>query len=209
MFTGIVEDVGIVKEVISIGSGVRLKIGSKLSKELKNGDSVAVNGACLTVVERKEDNFSVDVSFETLNRTNLGKAESGKRVNLERALKLSDRLDGHIVLGHVDTTATIKSINRVGEFYILSIAIDSYTFEHSVEKGSIAIDGISLTIAKLTENSLDVAVIPFTYENTNLKYLKPGETVNIEVDIIGKYVKKFMKKPQTLTEDFLKMHGFA
>ena len=209
MFTGIVEDVGIVKEVISIRSGVRLKIGSKISKELKNGDSVAVNGACLTVVERKEDNFSVDVSFETLNRTNLGKANSGKRVNLERALKLSDRLDGHIVLGHVDTTATIKSINRVGEFYILSIAIDSYTFEHSVEKGSIAIDGISLTIAKLTENSLDVAVIPFTYENTNLKYLKPGETVNIEVDIIGKYVKKFMKKPQTLTEDFLKMHGFA
>ena len=209
MFTGIVEDVGIVKEVISIGSGVRLKIGSKLSKELKNGDSVAVNGACLTVVERKEDNFSVDISFETLNRTNLGKANSGKRVNLERALRLSDRLDGHIVLGHVDTTATIKSINRVGEFYILSIAIDSYTFEHSVEKGSIAIDGISLTIAKLTENSLDVAVIPFTYENTNLKYLKPGETVNIEVDIIGKYVKKFMKKPQTLTEDFLKMHGFA
>ncbi len=209
MFTGIVEDVGIVKEVISIGSGVRLKIGSKLSKELKNGDSVAVNGACLTIVERKENNFSVDVSFETLNRTNLGKANSGKRVNLERALKLSDRLDGHIVLGHVDTTATIKSINRVGEFYILSIAIDSYTFEHSVEKGSIAIDGISLTIAKLTENSLDVAVIPFTYENTNLKYLKPGETVNIEVDIIGKYVKKFMKKPQTLTEDFLKMHGFA
>ncbi len=209
MFTGIVEDVGIVKEVISIGSGVRLKIGSKLSKELKNGDSVAVNGACLTVIERKENNFSVDISFETLNRTNLGKANSGKRVNLERALKLSDRLDGHIVLGHVDTTATIKSINRVGEFYILSIAIDSYTFEHSVEKGSIAIDGISLTIAKLTENSLDVAVIPFTYENTNLKYLKPGETVNIEVDIIGKYVKKFMKKPQTLTEDFLKMHGFA
>ena len=209
MFTGIVEDVGIVKEVISIRSGVRLKIGSKISKELKNGDSVAVNGACLTVVERKEDNFSVEVSFETLNRTNLGKANSGKRVNLERALKLSDRLDGHIVLGHVDTTATIKSINRVGEFYILSIAIDSYTFEHSVEKGSIAIDGISLTIAKLTENSLDVAVIPFTYENTNLKYLKPGETVNIEVDIIGKYVKKFMKKPQTLTEDFLKMHGFA
>ena len=209
MFTGIVEDVGIVKEVISIRSGVRLKIGSKISKELKNGDSVAVNGACLTVVERKEDNFSVEVSFETLNRTNLGKANSGKRVNLERALRLSDRLDGHIVLGHVDTTATIKSINRVGEFYILSIAIDSYTFEHSVEKGSIAIDGISLTIAKLTENSLDVAVIPFTYENTNLKYLKPGETVNIEVDIIGKYVKKFMKKPQTLTEDFLKMHGFA
>ncbi len=209
MFTGIVEDVGIVKEVISIRSGVRLKIGSKISKELKNGDSVAVNGACLTVVERKEDNFSVEVSFETLNRTNLGKDNSGKRVNLERALRLSDRLDGHIVLGHVDTTATIKSINRVGEFYILSIAIDSYTFEHSVEKGSIAIDGISLTIAKLTENSLDVAVIPFTYENTNLKYLKPGETVNIEVDIIGKYVKKFMKKPQTLTEDFLKMHGFA
>ncbi len=209
MFTGIIEDVGRVREVSSIKSGVRLTISSKLSKELKNGDSVAVNGACLTVVEEKEDSFSVDVSFETLNRTNLGKLRSGKRVNLERALKLSDRLDGHVVMGHVDTTATIKSINRVGEFYLLTIAIDSYTFEHSVEKGSIAIDGISLTIAKLTKGSLDVAVIPFTYENTNLKYLKPKDSVNIEVDIIGKYIEKFIKKPQTLTEDFLKMHGFA
>ena len=209
MFTGIIEDVGTVREVLSIKSGVKLKISSKLSKELKNGDSVAVNGACLTVVEKKEDSFSVDVSFESLNRTNLGKLRSGKRVNLERALKLSDRLDGHIVMGHVDTTATIKTIKSVGEFYLLTLEIDSYTFEHSVEKGSIAIDGISLTIARLTKGSLDVAVIPFTYENTNLKYLKPKDSVNIEVDIIGKYIEKFIKKPQTLTEDFLKMHGFA
>ncbi len=209
MFTGIIEDVGIVREVLSIKSGVKLKISSKLSKELKNGDSVAVNGACLTVVEKKEDSFSVDVSFESLNRTNLGKLRSGKRVNLERALKLSDRLDGHIVMGHVDTIATIKTIQSVGEFHLLTLEIDSYTFEHSVEKGSIAIDGISLTIARLTKGSLDVAVIPFTYENTNLKYLKPEDSVNIEVDIIGKYIEKFIKKPQTLTEDFLKMHGFA
>ena len=209
MFTGIIEDVGTVREVLSIKSGVKLKISSKLSKELKNGDSVAVNGACLTVVEKKEDSFSVDVSFESLNRTNLGKLRSGKRVNLERALKLSDRLDGHIVMGHVDTIATIKTIQSVGEFHLLTLEIDSYTFEHSVEKGSIAIDGISLTIARLTKGSLDVAVIPFTYENTNLKYLKPKDSVNIEVDIIGKYIEKFIKKPQTLTEDFLKMHGFA
>ncbi len=209
MFTGIIEDVGTVREVLSIKSGVKLNISSKLSKELKNGDSVAVNGACLTVVEEKEDSFSVDVSFETLNRTNLGKLRSGKRVNLERALKLSDRLDGHIVMGHVDTIATIKTIQSVGEFHLLTLEIDSYTFEHSVEKGSIAIDGISLTIARLTKGSLDVAVIPFTYENTNLKYLKPKDSVNIEVDIIGKYIEKFTKKPQTLTEDFLKMHGFA
>jgi len=209
MFTGIIEDVGTVREVQPIKSGVRLKISSKLSKELKDGDSVAVNGACLTVIEKKDDSFSVDVSFETLNRTNLGRLMRGKKVNLERALKLSDRLDGHIVMGHVDTTATIKSINSVGEFYMLTLEIDTYTFEHSVEKGSIAIDGISLTIAKLTKDSLDVAVIPFTYENTNLKYIKPADSVNIEVDIIGKYIEKFIKKPQTLTEDFLKMHGFA
>lgn len=209
MFTGIVEDLGKVHGIYNIKNGVRLVVSSTLTDELKLGDSVAVNGACLTVTEKNRDTFSVDVSFETLNRTNIGSLSTGSMVNLERALKLSNRLDGHIVLGHVDTTAKVININRVGNFYVLSIAIDTYTFEHSVEKGSIAIDGISLTIAELNNNSLNVAIIPFTYKNTNLKYKKPGDKLNIEVDIIGKYVEKFTKKSNGLTEEFLKLHGFA
>ncbi len=209
MFTGIIEDVGKVYSINSIKSGIRLTVGSQLTDELKLGDSVAINGACLTVTEKNKNTFGVDVSFETLNRTNIGSLSSGSMVNLERALKLSNRLDGHIVLGHVDTTTRIISLNKIGDFYVLSIATDAYIFNHSVEKGSIAVDGISLTIAELNNSSLSIAVIPFTYENTNLKYKKPGDKLNIEVDIIGKYVEKFTKKSNGLTEEFLKLHGFA
>ncbi len=209
MFTGIIEDVGSIKAITHIENGLRVTISSKLSKELRLGDSIAVNGVCLTVTDKNNEDFSVDVSFETINRTNFGSLAPKSYVNLERALKLSDRLDGHIVLGHIDTTATMRSLNRIGEFYILSVNIDKYTFDHSVEKGSIAINGISLTISNLTQEYLDVAIIPFTYENTNLKYSKIGEKLNIEVDIIGKYIKKFTKKPNGLTEEFLKQHGFT
>ena len=209
MFTGIVEDVGKVYSINRIKSGIRLTVSSTLTGELKIGDSIALNGACLTVTEKNKYIFSVDVSYETLDRTNIGHLSVVSRVNLERALKLSNRLNGHIVLGHVDTTAKVINLNKVGDFYILSTAIDTYTFEHSVEKGSITIDGISLTIAELNNNSLSVAIIPFTYENTNLKYRKPGDKLNIEVDIIGKYVEKFTKKSKGFTEEFLKLHGFA
>ncbi len=209
MFTGIIEDVGSIKAITHIENGLRVTISSKLSKELRLGDSIAVNGVCLTVTDKNNEDFSVDVSFETINRTNFGSLAPKSYVNLERALKLSDRLDGHIVLGHIDTTATMRSLNRIGEFYILSVNIDKYTFDHSVEKGSIAINGISLTISNLTQEYLDVAIIPFTYENTNLKYSKTGEKLNIEVDIIGKYIEKFTKKSNGLTEEFLKQHGFT
>ncbi len=209
MFTGIIEDVGEIKNIQTIQNGIRLTIQSILSSELKEGDSVATNGACLTVTNKTQSNFSVDVSFETIKRTNLGKLNIGSKVNLERALKLSERLDGHIVLGHVDTTATVENITKTGDFYILSIKIDDYTFNHSVEKGSICIDGISLTIADLQPNRLTVAIIPFTFEHTNLKFKKPSDTVNIETDIIGKYVEKFTKtKSNQISEDFLKEHGF-
>jgi len=209
MFTGIIEDVGLIRAITHIENGLRVTINSKLSKELRSGDSIAVNGACLTVTDKNNEDFSVDVSFETINRTNFSSLTPNSHVNLERALKLSDRLDGHIVLGHIDTTATMRSLNKIGEFYILSVNIDKYTFDHSVEKGSIAINGISLTISNLTQEYLDVAIIPFTYENTNLKYSKIGEKLNIEVDIIGKYIEKFTKKPNGLTEEFLKQHGFT
>jgi len=209
MFTGIIEDVGSIEGITHIRNGIKLTIFSKIAEELKLGDSVAVNGACLTVTEKGSDAFSVDVSFETLNRTNLGGLNINEKVNLERALKLSDRLDGHIVLGHVDTQAVIRSVEKRGDFYVLSLSIDNYTFDHSVEKGSIAVDGISLTIAKIERTYLEVAVIPFTFENTNLKCKKAGDRVNIEVDIIGKYVEKFTKSSGGLTEEFLKLHGFA
>ncbi len=209
MFTGIIESVGKTKTITTIKNGIRLTIQTPLANSVKLGESIAVNGACLTVTDNTKDTFSVDVSFETLKRTNLGALKPNCWVNLERALKLTDRLDGHIVLGHVDTTATIKSIIKTGDFYILSINIDDYTYRHSVEKGSIAIDGISLTISKLEKYYLETAIIPFTYEHTNLKYASAGKIVNIETDIIGKYIEKLIKKRNGITEEFLKQHGYT
>ena len=212
MFTGIVQDVGVVEQISNIANGKRMKIkANKIIDKIKNGDSVAVNGACLTVVEFSNAHFEVDVSFETLNKTNLGSINTGAHVNLERALRLSDGLDGHLVLGHVDKTASISDIKRLGDFFVLKIAIDNYIFSNCVEKGSICIDGISLTIANLSKTSLEIAVIPFTFENTNLKYKKIGESVNIELDIIGKYVKKFLgnSSKEGITEEFLSLHGFV
>ncbi|AEA34395.1 riboflavin synthase [Hippea maritima] len=210
MFTGIVEEVGKIIAIKPESNGKKLIVGCKLSKETKEGDSIAVNGACLTVVEKSNNSFAVDVSFESLSKTNLGYLNIGDYVNLERALLVGGRLDGHIVLGHIDTTAKIQSIRRVGDFFILTVQIDDYIYQNSVEKGSISINGISLTIANLSKTQLNVAIIPFTFENTNLKYLKVQDIVNVEVDIIGKYVRKFTQgKNKKLDEDFLKLHGFV
>lgn len=195
MFTGLVEEVGKVREIKKSSKGAKLKVECKSVLEgTKIGDSIAVNGVCLTVVELGENYLSFDISYETLRRSSLSLIKPGSPVNLERALKLGDRLGGHILQGHVDTTTKITAIKREGEGYIFTFKLPKAYTHLVVEKGSIGIDGISLTIADIFPDSFTVAVIPHTFEKTNLKFKKPGDAVNLEFDIIGKYVEKMLKE---------------
>ncbi|SNR59862.1 riboflavin synthase [Desulfurobacterium atlanticum] len=195
MFTGIVEETGKIKQILRQGKNSSLTVKcKKVIEETKKGDSIAVNGICLTVTEIERDSLSFDVSFETIEKSGFRYLRAGDIVNLERALKLSDRLGGHILQGHVDTITKITSIKRVGDSFLFSFKTPSKFGHLIVEKGSIGIDGISLTIASISESSFSVAVIPTTFEETNLKFKKPGDVVNIEFDIIGKYVEKMLKQ---------------
>jgi len=205
MFTGLVEDVGKVKSINLSSKGAKLTVETKLD-DVRIGDSVSVNGACLTVVEVKGSAFTFDVSPETLKRTNLGGLKTGDYVNLERALKLGDRLGGHIVQGHVDFTAPIISLNFLGEHYELVVEIPEDWKLYVVEKGSIALDGISLTVNYVKENKVYINVIPHTYKSTNLQFKKVGDLLNVEVDILGKYVVNYMKnlkRKEGLFKEFL------
>jgi riboflavin synthase len=192
MFSGIVEEVGRVREV----SPWRLAIAArKALNGVKVGDSISVNGACLTVVRRTGSTFLVDLSPETLKRTNLGSLKCGQGVNLERALAVDDRLGGHIVQGHVDGTGKVMSV-RVEEgqnFYTFRFSTLARLTPYIVEKGFIAVDGISLTVVKRLASSFTVVVIPYTYSNTNLSEKRVGDPVNLEVDIVAKYVESFFQ----------------
>lgn len=193
MFTGIVEKLG---TVIAIerrngGGAIRIDGGWDLT-EIGLGDSICVNGVCLTVSSLEGTAFSVDVSGETLRRTNLGDLRAGECVNLERALRLSDRLGGHLVTGHVDGTGTVNQILREGDSYRFQFAISREISRALVEKGSVAVDGISLTVSGLDQETFQVYVIPYTLEKTTLKLREPGNRVNIETDVIGKYVEKML-----------------
>lgn len=193
MFTGIIEEMGIVK---SIKSKVITIEANKIFDDLKLGDSVAVNGTCLTVssFEGKTSPkiFNADITSETLSRTNLGDLKSGFKVNLERALTLNGRLGGHIVSGHIDGTGIIKNISKNAEDIELTIEVPPNLMKYIIEKGSVAVDGISLTVAKVNKNYFSVAIIPHTLKETILYYKKAGDKVNIENDIIGKYVEKLL-----------------
>ncbi|WP_456384349.1 riboflavin synthase [Persephonella sp.] len=189
MFTGIVEEVGIVLQTEPAPGGLRLKVrAEKVIQDTKLGDSIAVNGVCLTVVDITEGDITFDVSRETVERSNIGKLKTGEPVNLERALRPSDRLGGHIVQGHVDTVGRISSITPEGEHTRFRIEFSPEYSDLVVEKGSIAVDGISLTINKINGSTVSINIIPHTIENTNLRSRKVGDEVNIEFDIIGKYV---------------------
>lgn len=192
MFTGIVTDTG---EVLH-AHPTRITISTpKLFSELDIGRSIAVNGACVTVIELSPaaESFSAELSPETLERTNLGLLRRGNCVNLELPLRFSDRLDGHFVLGHVDTVGEVVSISRKEQGAVFRFRVDKKYSRYLIEKGSIAIDGISLTIFNICDGEFDVAVIPHTLEQTNLRVRHPGEKVNIEFDVLGKYIEKLHK----------------
>ena len=192
MFTGIIEEIGSVKAISREAGNIHFTIAAKMTKELKVDQSVAHNGCCLTVVAIHEECYQVTAIQETLDKTNLNHWEIGTKVNLERCLVMNGRLDGHIVQGHVDTVATCTHYEEQNGSW-------KYTFQYkdeqlTVEKGSITINGTSLTVVDSQENGFSVCIIPYTFENTNFKNLKTGDIVNLEFDIIGKYVAKWMQQ---------------
>ena len=217
MFTGIVEEIGSLKE-ISIGSGLgNIEIEcNKVLEETKIGDSIAVNGVCLTVNKINSNSFVADIMGETLDRTNLGRLKDGNKVNLERALKVSDRLGGHIVSGHVDGKGQVLSIDKKDDGTWFTISADKEILKYIILKGSITIDGISLTVAYVDNEIFKVSIIPHTLKNTILAQKIQGSNENLENDIMGKYIEKFMIFSKTesenekskITLDFLRENGF-
>ena len=193
MFTGIVEAVGSLAEVKSTGSGYRVRIDTALSSQLKEGDSLAVNGVCLTVIVIDDSAVLADIGPETARITTLGTLQRGQQVNLERPMLNAGRFDGHFVLGHVDGVGVIEDIKDEGESHWLTIGFSAALAPYFIRKGSIAVDGTSLTIAGLGDNRFDVMVIPYTWEHTTLSTLKKGDRVNLECDMIGKYVVRAME----------------
>lgn len=194
MFTGIIEGTGTVEKITRNETNIDFFLSCPFAHELKVDQSLAHNGCCLTVVEILNDRYQVTAIHETLEKTNLGKWEVGTEVNLERCVKLDGRLDGHIVQGHVDTTGTISKIQNVEGSHLMTIQYDETDELVTVAQGSITVNGISLTVAESNSGSFKVAIIPYTWEFTNLKSVKAGDTVNLEFDIIGKYLTKLMKK---------------
>jgi len=214
MFTGIIEDQGIIKKIAKQAQAAQLTIENKLpSDQLSPGDSIAVDGVCLTVTTLTDKEFIADISPETLKRTTLGSKRQGSRVNLERALKLSDRLGGHLVTGHIDGIASIKSITSLANAIQIEFAAPDHILHYLVEKGSVAIDGISLTVNQCTDSGFNVMIIPFTASHTTLQQKKSGDKSNIETDIIGKYVAKFVLKNAAshgaITQELLDKYSFT
>ncbi|MBK9153478.1 MAG: riboflavin synthase [Chloracidobacterium sp.] len=193
MFTGIIEELGTISSRSETAGGARIDVSARIVAEgTADGDSIAVNGVCLTALDVREDGFSADLSIETLGRTTLGRLEIGSRVNLERAVTPSTRLGGHIVQGHVDSPGTFVSAEKDGDFWTVTIGYPAEMARYFVYKGSVAVEGISLTIAALADDHFEIAIIPKTWEMTNLSTLHAGDAVNLEADVIAKYVERMM-----------------
>ena len=190
MFTGIVEEIGKVSKIQKSGSNIDFTITAKMTPELKIDQSVSHNGVCLTVVSIDDTTYRVTAVNETLEKTNLGKLKQNDPVNLERGMKLGDRLDGHIVQGHGDQTATCKNVSEKDGSWEFTFEYDPEIGNITIEKGSITINGVSLTVVNSKLNEFSVAIIPYTYNNTTFKSLQKGDIVNLEFDVIGKYVKR-------------------
>ncbi|MFW6280991.1 MAG: riboflavin synthase [Halanaerobium sp.] len=211
MFTGIVQEKGEFNRKITANNKYQLEIkAEKVLNDLKIGDSIAVNGACLTVVEFGDNYFRADVMPETLKATNLGDLKTGSEVNLEQSLRLSDFIGGHFVTGHIDGTAVVKNIRNQSNAKLIDLSIPSEIEKYIVKKGSVAVNGVSLTVMKINNGIMTISLIPETWSETNLAEIKKGDIVNIETDMLGKYVYKMMenKKDNNITKDFLAENGF-
>lgn len=194
MFTGIIETLGEVTQIVNDGANVHFTVKSAVANELKIDQSVAHNGVCLTVVALENDTHTVTAIEETLNKTSLGNLKIGSKVNLERCMQMNARLDGHIVQGHVDQTAHCIAVSELDGSWEYRFVYNALNGNVTVEKGSICVNGISLTVVNSIDNEFSVFIIPYTFEHTNLQEVKIGDTVNLEFDIIGKYVARLMGK---------------
>ena len=193
MFTGIIEDLGVVTDLKTEKDNLHITIKSTMTPELKIDQSVAHNGVCLTVVSINDNAYTVTAIKETLNKTNLSTLKMGAIVNLERAMKLGDRLDGHIVQGHVDQTAICESVEETDGSWLFTFSYDSALNNITIEKGSITVNGTSLTVVNSQKDRFSVAIIPYTYEHTNFNTFEKGTEVNLEFDVLGKYVSRLLE----------------
>ncbi|MGO9321642.1 MAG: riboflavin synthase [Solirubrobacteraceae bacterium] len=196
MFTGLIGDLGSVAALERDGEGARIEIRSGLASALREGDSIAVNGVCLTATEVSDEGFQAQAMIETLARSSLGRLRAGAPVNLELALRAEDRLGGHVVQGHVDGTGTVRTLRDEGFSRVLEIDVDPRLARYLVEKGSVAFDGVSLTVSALDERGFSVSLIPETLQRTNLGEIGEGDVVNIEVDILAKHVERLLERYQ-------------
>ena len=200
MFTGIIETLGTIQEIKKENTNIHIKINSSITNELKIDQSVAHNGICLTVVAIEDSFYTVTAIDETIKKTNLAHWKVGDKVNLERAMKLGDRLDGHIVQGHVDQTGTCIAAEQTNGSWLYTFEYDEKLNNITIEKGSITVNGVSLTVVNSKKNQFSVAIIPYTYENTNFKNFKIGTKVNLEFDVIGKYISRLWIKSKCCGE---------
>ena len=194
MFTGIIEHLGEVIGLVKEGDNLHIKVKSVISKELKIDQSLAHDGVCLTVVDLGENNHTITAIKETIDKSKIGELKLGSKVNLERAMKLGSRLDGHIVQGHVDQVGTCIKVDAMEGSWVYTFSYDPLYNNLTIEKGSITINGVSLTVVDSRENSFSVAIIPYTYEHTNFHQFKVNDSVNLEFDVIGKYVARLLGK---------------
>jgi len=214
MFTGIVEEIGKIEKSTPIAGGFEIKIkAERVLEDININDSICIDGVCLTVINANKKSFWVDAVGATLEKTTFNQIQQNTFVNLERSVRLSDRLGGHLVQGHVNGIGTITEIKKLGENYLLKINIPENLERYLIKEGSIAIDGISLTIADLNKNVISISIIPHTWQNTNLKTKKVNDIVNVEIDILAKYVEKLLSKEnissgKNISEGWLKEIGY-
>jgi riboflavin synthase len=213
MFTGLIEEIGVLEKIEPITDGKRIKVSAvKIIEDIKVNDSIAVNGVCLTVIKIEKNSFWAEAVGETLKKTTMNKLIQNSKLNLERALRLSDRLGGHLVQGHVNGIGSIKKINRIGDNYYFEVRIPEHLEKYVIKEGSIAIDGISLTVANLQGDLAGLSIIPHTWQNTILQFSRVSEEVNIEVDILAKYVEKLLSikgnDTNLLSDSMLKNMGY-
>lgn len=215
MFTGIVEEIGTVEKITLVGNFAKIDINAKkVLKDIEIGDSIATNGVCLTVIKLNKSSFTADIMEETLNKSNLKNLKKGDKVNLERALKLTDRLNGHIVSGHIDGVGFVEKVDKKDNAIWLTVNAEVNLIKYIIYKGSITIDGVSLTVAEVESNTFKVSIIPHTQMNSIITKKKIGSKVNLECDLVGKYIEKFMNfngtgnKKHGINIEFLSKNGF-